>query len=56
MTTTDHDHDHDHDVPLFTLCGFGFYTEHDDTLDVYGDPDPDPDRYHDDPDGDDGPF
>ena len=42
----DYDHDHDHDR---------FYTEHDGTLDVYGDPDPD--GYHDDPDGDDdGPF
>ena len=39
-----HGHDHDHDR---------FYTEHDGTLDVYGDPD----GYHDDPDGDDdGPF
>jgi len=48
---------HDDDGP-FTVCGFGFYTEADGTLDVYGvpDPDPDPDRYHDDPDGDDGPF
>jgi len=46
MSTTDHDHDHD-PFP-------GFYTEHDDTLNVYGEPDPD--GYHDDPDGDDGPF
>ena len=52
MTYYDHDHDHGHDVPLFTVTGFGFYTEHDDTLDVYGDPDG-----ADDPDGDDdGPF